>query len=599
MKVFGPQRKVAYIDPDSPSAGEGVMIGRQVELLQTAAIIASLATAVQAAPPILDKAVEEVIEMARGQQILALTVRVVDQDERPIARAKLSPWALQSSQGHGGWKKEDKESKVSPEDVMSDADGLATLRYPKYRSLQERIGTIGVSIAADHPEFAYDSDIHIDVPLEGDDPYVVRLKRGVPLEVRPTRDGAADLENVFALWSDDRSWKPGVALEQLPGGMLRIPAMPPDDNSLLLVKLDGERATHFSKLTEFKLVSGGTERFDVPLRPSIRITGALSENVPRPIRAGRVRAWTLNPNRGSHHRVSWFTWVPIQGDGTFAIDGWPDGEALQLIALCEGYMAASGIAPDCVKDPPDAANDPFSRPQVFEGVEGKQIELLMMPLVECTVSTVDEDEKPVAGVSVMSWPNVCWWNGGSQIYCDPLTRGERILRTRDYLSAIDRNFAAPFTAETDGSGTVTLHLPPGREALAVDSDVYELPVFLGRRDVQVQLARGETSQQVLRLQPRGTEKLGEWDKLAGVVFGCSTREGRRICALPGVRKQMDEFQRRFREARNQRDPQLLSEAYAAVADAFVGAGDTTEAAKWRQKSDEQAAKAKADKPQVK
>jgi hypothetical protein len=88
----------------------------------------------------------------------------------------------------------------------------------------------------------------------------------------------------------------------------------------------------------------------------------------------------------------------------------------------------------------------------------------------------------------------------------------------------------------------------------------------------------------------GTEKLGEWDKLAGVVFGCSTHEGRRICALPKVREQMDVFAARFREAKSRRDPQLLSEAYSAVADAFMGVGDVEEATKWRERAAEQAAK---------
>jgi hypothetical protein len=83
------------------------------------------------------------------------------------------------------------------------------------------------------------------------------------------------------------------------------------------------------------------------------------------------------------------------------------------------------------------------------------------------------------------------------------------------------------------------------------------------------------------------------DKLAGVVFGCSTREGRRICALPEVQKKMNEFPARFREGKNQRDPELLSEAYTLVADAFVGVGDQAEAEKWRQKAAEQAALAKS------
>jgi hypothetical protein len=59
---------------------------------------------------------------------------------------------------------------------------------------------------------------------------------------------------------------------------------------------------------------------------------------------------------------------------------------------------------------------------------------------------------------------------------------------------------------------------------------------------------------------------------------------------------MEEFTQRFREGKNQRDPKLLAEAYGAVADAFLEAGDRVEAVKWRQKAEEQAALAKAIEP---
>jgi hypothetical protein len=217
----------------------------------------------------------------------------------------------------------------------------------------------------------------------------------------------------------------------------------------------------------------------------------------------------------------------------------------------------------------------------------------MTPLVQCVATTLDADDKPVAGIKVVSWPNVQWWNDGSQIYCHPLVRGERMLRDRDYMTAADEAFPPPFSGETDANGRATLELPAGNEHLAITSEVFELPVFLGSRDMRVKLVSSETTEATLRLQPRGTEKLGEWDKLAGVVFGCSTREGRRICALPGVQQKMEEFAARFREGKNQRDPELLSEAYTLVADAFVGVGDQAEAAKWRQKAAEQASLAKS------
>ena len=107
--------------------------------------------------------------------------------------------------------------------------------------------------------------------------------------------------------------------------------------------------------------------------------------------------------------------------------------------------------------------------------------------------------------------------------------------------------------------------------------------------MRVSLASGETSGATLRLQSKGTEKLGDWDKLDGVVFGCSTREGRRILALPEMSQKMDEFIDRFLEAQDKRDPQFLAEAYAIVADAFA---DAEEATKLRRKSEAEADYAK-------
>jgi hypothetical protein len=355
-----------------------------------------------------------------------------------------------------------------------------------------------------------------------------------------------------------------------------------------LARLDGERITHFSKITDLTLQPGEPQRIDVTLLPALCVRGVLSGNVPRPVRDGRVKAWSLNPESGHRDRPNWFTWVPIQPDGTFTIESWPAGEPMQLIALCQGYLATSGVAPARVKNPPDPAEDPFGRPQVFEPDGNEPISLAMTPLVRCVATALDEDEKPVAGVSIVSWPNVAWWNSRSQVYCHPLARGERLLRQRDYFSVIEEAFPQPFKAQTDAQGKATLELPVGREGLTVFSEVYELPAFLGQREVRIELAAGKTTEVTLRLQPRGTDKLGEWDKLAGVVFGCSTREGRRICALPSVQKQMEQFVVRFREGKNQRDPRLLSEAYTLVADAFAGVGDTEESARWRLKAAEQA-----------
>jgi hypothetical protein len=490
------------------------------------------------------------------------------------------------------WRAGDERSGLDPAEVVTGADGAAVVLYPEHRDVVELTRTLTVSLEVDHPQFAA-SVLHIEVPLESDGPHLIELADGVSLEVRPLIDGAAtDLEDIFVRWSDSHRRKP----EQLAGGVLRIPPMRPGKGSLLLVKLD-DLATHFSQLLDLDLVPGEQTRIDVPLVPSLRVKGVLSNNVPRPVHSGRLKTCTLAPAGAHSDRVSWFSWAPIASDGTFIIDGWPAGEPLQLIALCDGYLATSGRAPAAVKNPPDPATDWFNRPQVFDVNANEQIEVEMTPLAHAAITVVDELDRPVEGVTVASWPNVCWWNYGSQIYCHPLVRGERFLRQRDYTSAEENVFPQPFRTDTDADGEAMLELPAGKLSLTIVSDSYELPAFLGNRNVDASFTSGETTAVVLRVQPRGTETLGQWDKLAGVVFGCSSREGRRICALPGVQKKMEAFAERFREAKSQRDPQLLADAYAAVADAFVGVGDTEEAANWRRKADEQLTKAKAARPE--
>jgi hypothetical protein len=548
----------------------------------------------QAEPPLADPIKAALTKIANeAQQSLELPVRVVDENGRPVAGARVNPWALRSSQGHGLWRAKDKGAELDPVEVRTDAKGEAIVNYPKFRSLRESVRTIGVSLAVNHPEFAYAGDLHIDVPLEKDGLHEIKLKAGVALEVRPLVNGQSpskeDFENIFVQWSDVRSRMPENGLQRLDGGVFRIPALAPGQNSVMLVLLDGERATHLSKIVDVEVTAGETKRIDVPLAPSVQFRGKLSDNVPRPVNAGRVKVRTLMPTAGAFHRVAWNSWAPIAADGTFVVDSWPSGEPMQLTALCDGFMAASGKAPECVKNPLDPAKDPFARPQVFT-TEQLEIDLPMTPLVRCEVKVVDEEEQPVAGVDIVSSPNVGWWNGGSQIYCNGLSRSETSLRDRDPKTVIETPYEKPFWVATGPNGEAVLELPAGSEDLTVFSEVYELPVLLGRRDVDVKLTSGETTEVVLRLQPKGTDKLGEWDKLAGVVFGCSTREGRRICALPGVTKKMDEFAERFREGANQRNPQLLFEAYTTVADAFVGVGDHDEAEKWRQKAAEQKAK---------
>jgi len=247
------------------------------------------------------------------QQMMTLPVRVVDPAGKPVARVKVFPWALRSSQGHGPWMTESEErAQIAPQEVITDADGAAPALYPLWRDVAEGVHTIGISLQVDHPEFAFSSDIHIEVPLEQIEPYEIKLGAGAPVVIKPDWQNAGKAPGeLLALWSDGRSWQPGASAQQLADGSLRIPALPIGKSSVLLVNLDGERATHFSSITDFELHSGQNEAIVVTLRPAIRVAGRLSDNVPRPVKAGRVKVEKLPPSAGDYDRVMWFNCAPV------------------------------------------------------------------------------------------------------------------------------------------------------------------------------------------------------------------------------------------------------------------------------------------------
>jgi hypothetical protein len=368
--------------------------------------------------------------------------------------------------------------------------------------------------------------------------------------------------------------------------------MAPGPGSVRLVRIEGEHATHFSSAVRFDLVKNNPPTIDVELRPSVTVRGRIDQGVPRPVEEGRVVVSTIKPTYNDELALDWYSWAPIQPDGTFAIEAWPEDESMQLLALCRGYYAKQGFAPAIVENPRDPATDPYARAQVFESPSENEIAVPMSPTPSCRVTVLNAEGEPVEGVRVVSFPNVGWWNGGSTIYCGTLSRAERFLVARDYMATIDEELPRPFAGVTDATGRATVVTLPGKQELYVSSDDYELPIFIGSRNYDIKTVAGQTIDVTLTVQKKGTEQLGDWDKLAGVVFGCSTREGQQICAKPGVREKMMAFRERLQSAENPRDPTLLAELYASVAEAFEDYGDEAEAANWREKSEEQAKLAK-------
>ncbi len=536
------------------------------------------------------------------QEMQTFSARITGPGGEPVVGAVVIPWALRSSQGHGPWQiggSGDSE----PPTLKTDSKGFVEVTYPVYAKWEERVSTTQVTLSIDHPKYAYIMYEDVDVPYEDAKPYEATLQRGVALEVSPMIGGkSVPLEDIYAMWSGGRSWKKGYRPAVTATGALRIPPLAQGNAQLLLVRLQDEVATHFSSIVDFDLAEQDAEQGPeqetvtqlIELRPALEVRGRLSDDVPRPVKNGRVKVETIptsEPDIGGE-AVNWITWAPIAEDGTFAIRSWPADRPMQLIALCDGYIALSGERPSMVT--PERARGAYYRPQVFlTPGDTDSVVVGMTPTVQCEIETVDDAGNPLKGIVVTSYPNVGWWNDGSQVYCSRLVRGERLLLTQDYYAAIDKDFSQPFHDVTDKRGHASLELPVDEDQIRAKSDDYELPIFLGRRDHPITLIAGQTTKVRLVMQPRGTEQLGEWDSLAGLVFGCTTERCQLLLKQqPQFRKKLEEFRKQLENAADPRDPALLRDAYNAIADAFKEFGDFEEVIRWRRKAAKEAERVK-------
>ena len=371
--------------------------------------------------------------------------------------------------------------------------------------------------------------------------------------------------------SSDPSDYPGLLIKR-GSGKMQLETLYPRPFRAMLVRLVDVQAVEFSDPIDLTLQPGLNDAVTVAMHPAVSIRGRLGDEVPRPVVAGRVSAIALT-RKDPLPNFDWTQWAPVDENGGFVIAGIPRSEKMQVIAVCEHFIARNGTEPiakpagadadplgglramfEVARDLTKTEDRPCTRPQVFGPDAEQPITIGMAPLVRCEISVVDPDGKPLPDIFVGGYANVLWWGDwGSQVY------GRQLMRSTEWLTgtAIEepwdsdsvRGFDVPFFDHSDENGAATVYLPPGKQTLFAEdkNEDYQLPVFLGSgsRNRQVTVRTGETLAVTLQLEPTGTETLGEYDKLAGVVFGCSTREGKQICTCPKFAKRWTNFRDAF------------------------------------------------------
>jgi len=255
------------------------------------------------------------------------------------------------------------------------------------------------------------------------------------------------------------------------------------------------------------------------MKPGIRIEGRLDDNVPRPVRNGRVmmdvrpKEWpALNVIEDYYSydqqyggRNFWHSYRPINPDGTFVFESVPSGEA-DLVVLGDGFAAKSEgqltnrVNGVLVKAPAGAIAQTFPLTAPVT-----QIVVKTEPTATLEFTARTKNGKPIEGVWVGMWPGVfrLWGMYGWMKNNSSETTYRELPQLPDPV----------FGGKTDQNGRLIIrNIPAETHGLSIDSPKYQVPLQdpKGFRDrhVRTAFAPGETNRLELTLEPKGKDFIG-------------------------------------------------------------------------------------------
>lgn len=435
-------------------------------------------------------------------------VRVVDPEGDPIAGATVASWAIRSI-GHGSWSKNGQGGSEPPV-LTTNADGIAVIPVPRYAISAEKIPPRALTVRVAHPDFA--ETMYNDVPVtpdKRDKVTTITMHPGaivdILLEGHKVEQMSAD--DLYALTSSpSKNWFRKVLLDDR--GVLHLPRIPAGEDLIRLVYLPDDGPPVFSNVVPLSFIEGERVALMFDMERSVSVEGELSDDVPRPVKNGRVVAEVI-VDKEDIGDVSWRVWAKVKEDGSFTLDGLPRGD-LQVIAICDDFMAESGEPPEFVSEDERRQSDSRPRPQVFKLADDVTPITVEMTQTGGARFRVLHRGEPVEGAKVSLWPNVKWWGGGSQFYAEPLIGSIKMIKDPEQARIAAENFEL-FSATTNEDGTAFIKsLPPGGQSYNIQHDTLEMPIseeYSMFRYDDINVTAGEITDVTVSMQPKGTQPL--------------------------------------------------------------------------------------------
>ena len=406
-------------------------------------------------------------------------VRMVDMTSQPLEGVRVQVDGIHIGQagksaGHAGWN----EKKYGPPPLeVTGADGRATLASPVIMS--ELTEASGISFTASKAEYA--KRRVFNYPIDGTERDEV-LKKGNTLTVgayqeTPERHVSGFTITVsFSAHLEPADWSP------LSDGRQVTAAIPDGKHALTVEYKAPDGATWLSDAVPFEMKDGTSKELDVALKNGVTLHGKLSDNVPRPVTNGKVKAaaqWPPpgTPNAYDEPGTIRESSADVSPDGTFEIKGLPEGPG-EIIGICDGYIAANRVP----GAPPYQQNQRYT---VSANANDAPMVLNMEQAGGLRVRVLNTAGEPMPGATLMTTPNVAWGIGLSTIYMDPKF----------------------WTATSDSHGFAMLRgLRAGSQPYNVTAPGWGLPIVfdkVGRasRTASAAIVPGLTTELVVNLEP--------------------------------------------------------------------------------------------------
>jgi len=436
----------------------------------------------------------------QAQASFSLTPEIImkdDKTDKNILRVTVKDEAGQPIEGvtvQGHHMRAEKKPSTSygwmgtPFKQLTSAEGLVAVTYPtKIVSEEQQVTT--VSLGFYHRDYTSD---RIELGVNPPDQEVT-LKRGAELVVSGYIDSPEQLVTGVQVNIDDDA---GANLPWDEGGKSSWEEL--DSTHLLNRKLkSGTRALHafvvrdgrryYSDTVRVEVEKGQRKELSLQLKPSIRVRGKLSDNVPRPVVNGEFK-WEM-PNVeikgpiqlwGQMHRPLGLTHSGqgrIETDGTFDLGELPSGK-MELVAICNGWRSTNGVSLR-----PEMRQQLTVTPQVFDiAPEISDITLQMEQTASFRATVLKPDGTPLQGATVGFSPNAFFLN---------------------YSTSFIRQTG--FTAPTDAAGNVVIaDLPAGGRIYGFirPPKEWEVPAEIKKQFDELKLEPGKVAEMVIKVVPK-------------------------------------------------------------------------------------------------